>query len=359
MIITQTPFRMPLGGGGTDLPSYYSKYGGFIISASIDKYMFINVNQPFVDDLVRIHYARQSEVVESADELNHELAREVLRYIGLVHAVEISSMADVPDGTGLGSSGSYIVGLLHGLRTLKRDFVSLQDLAEEGYHIEAEILKRPVGKHDQYLAAFGGLTVLEIEKDGAVHVSKARVSQTTIEEMERNVVIYFTGVSRNSLQILSKQNKATEQDDKQVVNSLHRIKEIGYRIKEAVEDGDLTTFGQLLDQHWKTKKQMSGDISNPAIDEIYDLAKKNGALGGKIMGAGGGGFFMFYCEDGTSRLSKALADRGLREMKYKIDFEGTRVISNFSNHRQMTNIFTSSHPPLVRKDIAARIANLA
>ena len=334
MIITRTPFRVPLGGGGTDLPSYYSKYGGFIFSAAIDKYMFISINQPVVDDLIRIKYSK-SETVASVDEVQHEIVREALRYLGLKKAIEVVSMADVPAGTGLGSSGAYTVGLLNGLHTLKRDSLTLQDLAEEACRIEIDILKKPIGKHDQYLAAFGGLTCLEIEKDGKVSVCSGNISHNTMDELEKNILLFFTGISRDANDILSSQSKATENEDNQVVDTLHRIKEIGYQIKEALEDGNLAKFGYLLDKHWKTKKNLSGKVSDSRTDKLYEKAKENGAIGGKIMGAGGGGFFMFYCEEHRNRLRKAMTEEGLREMRFRFDFEGSKVLVNLINSRHM------------------------
>jgi len=332
MITTRTPFRLPLGGGGTDLPSYYSQYGGFIFSAGIDKYMFININQPVVDDLIRVKYSK-SETVECVDEIQHELVRAALNHFGIKNAIEIVSMADVPAGTGLGSSSCYIVGLLHGLHVLKRNYVSLQELAEEACHIELNILKKPIGKQDQYLAAYGGLTVLDIEKDGTVHVRNARVDQATIDGLERNMLLFFTGISRSSLDILAAQSKAAERNEKEVVESLHKIKEIGYRVLEAIESGNLTDFGLLLDQHWQTKKNLSSKIADSRINELYEIARQNGAIGGKLMGAGGGGFFMFYVEDGHQKFRKVMAECGLREMRYHFDFEGTKVIANFLNYR--------------------------
>jgi D-glycero-alpha-D-manno-heptose-7-phosphate kinase len=332
MIITRAPFRIPLGGGGTDLPSYYREHGGFLFSAGIDKYMYICVNQPIVDDLVRMKYS-QTEIVNTVDEVQHELAREALRLLGFKNAIEIVSMADVPAGTGLGSSSCYLVGLLQALHTLKRDFVPLQALAEEACRIELETLGRPIGKQDQYLAAFGGLSVLDIARDGAVTVRNARVSRATIDDLEKNMLIFYTGQTRSTLDILAGQSRATEEKDPTVVESLHRIKAIGYRILEAFEAGDLTRFGQLLDEHWESKKRLSSKVSDPRLDGLYRLARENGALGGKITGAGGGGFFVFYCEDGAARLRRAMAQEGLREMRYRIDFEGTKVISNFLNYR--------------------------
>lgn len=332
MIITRTPFRIPLGGGGTDLPSYYGAYGGFVFSAGIDKYMYICVNQPIVDDLVRMKYSK-TEIVQSVDQVQHELAREALRLLRFQNAIEVVSMADVPAGTGLGSSSCYLVGLLNALHTLKRDFISFQDLAEEACHIELDILKKPIGKQDQYMATFGGLTVLEISRDGTVAVKNAKVSRATIDDLEKNMLVFYTGVFRNSLDILAEQSRATKENDPVVVEGLHRIKEIGHRILEAFEMGDLTQFGLLMDNHWQTKKRISSKVSAPRLDELYELAKRHGALGGKITGAGGGGFFVFYCEDGGMQLRKALEGAGLRQMRYRLDFEGTKVISNFLNYR--------------------------
>lgn len=332
MIITRTPFRIPLGGGGTDLPSFYRQEGGFIFSAGIDKYMYICVNQPIVDDLVRLKYSL-TEMVKSADDVQHDLAREALKRVGFKNAIEIVSMADVPAGTGLGSSSCYLIGLLNALHTLRRDFVSLQELAEEACTIELDILKKPIGKQDQYMAAFGGLTTLDISKKGKVEVGTAKVSRTTIDELEKHMLIFFTGTMRNTLDILSEQSRATTRKEKKVVGSLHKIKEIGYRIKEAIEKGDLTRFGLLMDEHWEYKKKLSTKITDRRFDELYHVARKNGALGGKITGAGGGGFFVFYCEEKIHKLRKALTERGLREMRYRFDFEGTKVISNFLNYR--------------------------
>ncbi len=332
MIITRTPFRIPLGGGGTDLPSYYSKYGGFIFSAAIDKYMFISINQPIVDDLIRIKYSK-SETVSSVNEVQHEIVREALQYLGFKNAIEVVSMADVPAGTGLGSSGAYTVGLLNGLHTLKRNSPTLQELAEEACRIEIDILNKPIGKHDQYLAAFGGLTCLEIEKDGNVKVCNGKISHAIIDELEKNILLFFTGTSRDANEILSSQSKGAEREDSQIVDTLHRIKEIGYQIKEALESGNLAKFGYLLDKHWQVKKNLSGKISDSKIDRLYEKAKENGAFGGKIMGAGGGGFFMFYCEEHRNHLRKAMAEEGLREMRYRFDFEGSKVLINLFNSR--------------------------
>ena len=328
MIITRTPFRVTLGGGGTDLPSYYSKYGGFIFSAGLDKYMYITVNRPPVDDFVRVKYS-VSETVNRVSEVKHDLAREVLRFTGMEKAVEVTSIGDLPAQTGLGSSSCYAVGLLHALHALKREYVPLAELAEEDFKIEAGILKRPIGKQDPYLAAFGGLTVLDIEKDGKVKVRKANVSMETADELNRNLLIFFTGTTRSADDILAEQSKGAEEGKKDVIESMHYIKELGQEILEAVEEGNVDDVGQKFNAHWQHKKKISSKMSNPAFDKIYDVAMASGALGGKISGAGGGGFFTFYVPGNQKRFREAMLEQGLREMRYRFDFEGSKVLGDF------------------------------
>jgi len=327
MIITRTPFRITLGGGGTDLPSYYSKYGGFICAAGINKYMFINLNRPIVDDLVRVKYTK-TEIVGHRDQLQHEIARSAMTMAGIENALEIISMADVPAGTGLGSSSCYAVGLLNALHTLKREYIPLQDLAEEACHLEIDILHKPIGKQDQYMAAFGGLTVLDIATDGTVAVRKAHVSDTVLDDLNRNMLMFYTNTSRNADTILSEQSQGARQQNEQVLNSMHYIKEIGYAILQAMETSNITDIGLLFDKHWHYKKKISAKMSNPRFDQIYQIAKENGALGGKISGAGGGGFFLFYTENTHAKFRDAMRELGLREMRYRFDFEGTKVLVN-------------------------------
>jgi D-glycero-alpha-D-manno-heptose-7-phosphate kinase len=330
MIITRTPFRVTLGGGGTDLPSYYSRFGGFLFAAAINKYMFINVNRPIVDDLVRVKYSK-SETVAHRDLLEHDLAREALRLVGIERGIEITSMADVPAGTGLGSSSCYAVGLLNALHTLQRQPIGYQELAEEACHLEIDLLQKPIGKQDQYMAAFGGLTVLEIDNHGQVKVSSANISHSILEDLQRNMLLFYTGVERSADGILSEQSKATVRGQTSVLDSLHRIKEMGFRIREHIEQGDLTSFGLELDRHWQAKKRLSANISNGHFDKLYELAKENGALGGKISGAGGGGFLLLYVEEKHAQLRTALHEAGLREMRYRFDSEGTKVLVNLAD----------------------------
>lgn len=329
MILSRAPFRIPLGGGGTDLPSYYTQYGGFVLSAAINKYIYVYVNRPAADEYIRVKYSRYEQVT-CPDQVQHDLVRPALKLLDMNGSLEIVSMADVPAGTGLGSSGTYLVALLSALYELKREKVPTQALAESACHIEMNLAGHPVGKHDHYLAAFGGITCMDIGTDGRVKVSPLDISMTTVEEFRNSILLFYTGVTRSSGDILQSQKQDTQSGKSTVVDSLHRTKELGYRIKEALEKGDVEGFGKLLDEHWQNKKRRSGAISSPQIDHWYETAKQNGALGGKIMGAGGGGFFMFYVPNGhKARLRQVLATEGLREMPYDLDYEGAKVLVNF------------------------------
>jgi D-glycero-alpha-D-manno-heptose-7-phosphate kinase len=329
MILTRAPFRIPLGGGGTDLPSYYSQFGGFILRAAINKYLYIYVNRPAADSYIRVKYSRY-EQVSTPDEVQHDLVRPTLRQLNLNGSLEVVSMADVPAGTGLGSSSTYLVGLLTALYELKRERVPVQALAEMAYHIELDLAGHPVGKQDHYLAAFGGITCLDIAADGKVQVTPLDISVATVEGFRNSVLLFYTGLTRSANDILEAQKQDTQRQDPTVLDSLHRTKELGYRIKAALLAGDLEQFGVLLDEHWQNKKRRSSQIADPRIDHWYETARANGALGGKIMGAGGGGFFMFCCTNGRkAQLRQALVAEGLREMPYEFDFEGAKVLVNF------------------------------
>jgi D-glycero-alpha-D-manno-heptose-7-phosphate kinase len=328
MILSRAPLRIPLGGGGTDLPSYYSKFGGFVLSAAINKYVYICLNRPSADDLIRAKYSRY-EQVSSPDEVQHDLLRPALKQVHVDSNIEITSMADVPSGTGLGSSGTYLVALLTALHSLKRETMPSHEIAEQACHIEIDLAGHPVGKHDQYMATFGGITCLEFKQDGQVEVAPMNIPVSALEDLSANVLLFYTGMNRPSSEILGQQCAHCENGDSKVLDSLHRTKELGYRIKEALAEGDLEKFGCLLDEHWQNKKKRSSKISDGRIDHWYQIARENGALGGKIMGAGGGGFFMFFCPNNhKSRLREALTTAGLREMKYDFDFEGAKVLVN-------------------------------
>ena len=291
MIVTRTPVRIPLGGGGTDLPSYSGKHGGFVISAAIDKYTFITVNRRRLDKLIRASYS-QTELVDGVDRIEHPLIRETLTLLGMDGGLEITSIGDVPGGSGMGTSGSFVVGLLNALHTLRRERVSCGVLAEEACRIEMDILKEPIGKHDQYMAAYGGVSCLDIDRDGHVVVTSADIPEDALEEFERDILLFYTGIVRRSSEVLKDQHQAGQHDDTRVIESLHRIKEIGLQVKTALEAGDIRRFGELLHEHWETKKRLSEKVSSEQINRWYAKARENGALGGKIMGAGGGGFFM-------------------------------------------------------------------
>jgi D-glycero-alpha-D-manno-heptose-7-phosphate kinase len=329
MILARAPYRISLGGGGTDLPSYYRGHGGFILSAAVNKYLYIYANRPAADDFIRLKYSRYEQVT-TPEEIQHDLVRPALKLLGIGGSLEIASMADVPSGTGLGSSGTYLVALLTALYELKREKVPTQALAEQACDIEMNIAGHPAGKHDPYLAAFGGFTCLDIDTDGRVKVSPLDISITAVEEFRSNVLLFYTGLTRSSSEILGDQRQDTERKDQAVIESLHRTKELGYQIKDALEQGDLERFGLLLDEHWQNKKRRSNKISDSKIDDWYELVKSCGGLGGKIMGAGGGGFFMFFCPNHCKgKIRKTLTDAGLREMPYDFDFEGAKVLVNF------------------------------
>ena len=328
MITARAPLRIPLGGGGTDLPSYYSRFGGFFLSAAIDKYVYVSVNRPASDELIRVKYSR-SEEVKTPAEVQHDLVREALKALDLSGSLEIVSMADVPAGTGMGSSGSYLVALLMALHGLKRDHKPLWVLAEEACMIEIEMAGHPVGKQDQYVATWGGLNCYDISTSGQVTVTPLRIPPYALDDLQRYSAIYYLGQTRASDTIPSKQRDDTESGDNGVVESLHRTKELGYEIKAALEAGDLVRYGALLDQHWQNKKARAQEISSGLVDRIYSLAREHGALGGKVMGAGGGGFLYLMTDDRSARpLHKLMESEGFRQMPFSFDLEGAKVVLN-------------------------------
>ena len=328
MIITRTPLRIPIGGGGTDLPTYYSRYGGFFISAAMNKYVYIVVNSRFEPD-IRVSYSK-TEIVRTPEEVQHPIVREALKMLDIRGGIEIVSIADLPANTGLGSSGAFTVGLLLALHTFKRERVTPQDLAEEAFKIEVEILKEPIGKQDQYIAAFGGITCFEVDKDGRVEVTPLRINSHKISELESDLLLFYTGIKRSASEVLVEQKKAVEDEETQKTQLMHEVKRIGLDIRAALEAGEVNRFGELMDVHWNAKKKLSGKISSPEIDDWYDSAKANGAIGGKIMGAGGGGFFLFHCGSNGSKghVREALTAKGLSNLRFNFDFEGSKVLVN-------------------------------
>lgn len=328
MIISRAPVRISLGGGGTDLKSYYSKYGGFLIAGAIDKYLFICANKRFYNS-IRLSYS-QTEIVNTYDEIKHGIFREALKFVrpNDGSGIELVSIADVPANCGLGSSSSFTVALLNALHAYAREYISQKQLAEEACTIEIQKLGEPIGKQDQYISAFGGLTAMTFEKDGNVIVEPVKIQEEVRDELERNILLFYTGIERSASDILKDQNEKSKKDDSAVLDSLHQIKKIGYETKKAFETGNLDKFGELLDVHWNNKKHLSKNISNPFIDSCYDTALKNGALGGKIMGAGGGGFFMFYAPENHKALTRAMKQKGLNPMKFRFDFDGAKILVN-------------------------------
>ena len=329
MILTRAPLRIALGGGGTDLPSYYSRHGGFVLSAAINKYVYVCVNRPSSDDLIRVKYSR-SEEVEDVTAIQHDLVRAALEVLGITSNIEIASMADVSAGTGLGSSSSYLVALLTALHELKRERLGRESLAELAFEIEMKLAGHPVGKQDQYLASLGGLTCLEIDRNGNVSDEPLLLSLASREELNSRVLLFFTGISRTADAILHQQQQDSNNGNGTVLDSLHVTKEIGLRVKEALEQGDLDEFGRLMHEHWENKKRRSSRISEGRVDRWYGLARDAGALGGKLVGAGGGGFLMLYCPNGSKpAVREALSAEGLRELPYAFDFDGAKVLVSF------------------------------
>ena len=323
MIIARAPFRITLGGGGTDLPSFYEKHGGLVLSMAIDKHIYVTLQQRLFDSRVRLQYTRTEEV-PSVEELEHLRAREALKKYKIYKGVEVTSVADLPSKTGLGSSGSYLSALLTALRAYNRLPSTPQMIAEEACDIEINKLKEPVGKQDQYISSFGGVKILDISPDGTVQVTSPKVSTTAMMELISNMHVYYTGVMRNASDVLQEQNKSSTS----TTEKLKIIKELGYNFIEAVENQQFDRFGQLLDTHWEMKKQLSNKITFPLVDKLYQHTKDNfGVLGGKIIGAGGGGFLMLYCPAKFHKeLENFMASRDLPRLHYSIDFEGARVV---------------------------------
>ncbi len=327
MIITRTPFRIPLGGGSTDLRAYYEKHGGFIFSVTVNLYMYVGINRPPIDDLIRLKY-HDNETVASPHELKNRLAKAALLRTGFDRMIEISSKADVPNGTGLGSSGTYLVGLLNALHSLKGENISRRQLAEEAYEITSE-LGLPDGMQDPYAVSFGNFSAFTIGVDGKVVVENVDVSRKTQECFEKQTLFFYTGVTRSSEELLREQQQKIKRGEKKALELKHQIKEIGQKIHNAFKTNNLDTFGHLMDEHWNFKKSMSNKMSNSAFDEVYKKAKKAGALGGKILGAGGGGFFLMYAMEGSEdKVRKVFEKYKMREVPIRVDSGGTQILVN-------------------------------
>lgn len=323
MIIVRSPLRISLGGGGTDLPSYYRDHGGFLIAAAIDKYVYITLHQTFQPGFI-VKYS-EMERADCIADIKHPIIRTALELTGCSDRVEISSLADIPAGTGLGSSGSFTTALLRALHTRQRNVISSQKIAEQACHIEIDLLGEPIGKQDQYIAAYGGVTCFNFNKDDSVDVKPAPISHEVLDNLEDGLCLFFTGYSRSASKILKDQDDRSKSNDQSIIDNLHYVKDLGQRSLEALTASDLPRFAALMDEHWQHKKKRSGGMSNPKIDEWYDIAMRNGALGGKLIGAGGGGFLMFYTEN-KRKLLHAMLEQGLSEVRFRFDFEGSKTM---------------------------------
>jgi len=325
MIITRSPLRISLGGGGTDLPSYYREHGGFLVAAAIDKYVYNAINATFTPRIF-LKYSKL-ESVQAVRDIEHPIIRESMLALGMENPqIEIASMADIPAGTGLGSSGSFTTSLLRALHAFRNTPISPAALAEQACDIEIGRLGEPIGKQDQYIAAVGGITAFTFNKDGTVEYRPCNISEETLFNLEDNLLLFFTGYSRSASAILRDQNDRSKQNDSAMLENLHFTKELGHRSLAALESGDLEEFARLMDVHWQKKKTRSSGMSNARINEWYDHAMANGALGGKLIGAGGGGFLMFYASN-NKLLRRSMRSSGLQEVRFRFDFEGTKVVA--------------------------------
>jgi D-glycero-alpha-D-manno-heptose-7-phosphate kinase len=323
MLITRTPLRISLGGGGTDLPSFYRARAGFCISAAINKYMFISLNRTFTDDYLLKYSALERR--PSVDEIEHSIVREVFRRHEMPKGLELVSTADIPSGTGLGSSGSFTVGLLRTVYAFKRMHITAGALAEEAAHIEIELLGAPVGKQDQYIAAYGGLTCFDFHTDDRVTVSPLDVSQQTLHDLEERLLLFFTGYSRSAGAVLADQDRRSQAGDEEMLENLEQTKALGRRIRAALEEGRPRDFGVMMHEHWERKRARSAGMSNDDIDRWYDAGIRGGAAGGKLVGAGTGGFLMFYADD-PAGVRAAMAEEGLTETRFQFDLDGSTVL---------------------------------
>ncbi len=324
MIIGRSPLRISIGGGGTDLPSYYRAHGGFVLSAAITQYVYVTFQLTPLKEMV-FRYS-QIERVKSVAEIKHPIIREALKLTGVdAPNMEVVSVADIPAGTGLGSSGTFTTCLLKVLHKHKRHFIHAPDLAEMACHIELDLLKEPIGKQDQYIAAFGGMTAFDFRQDGKVDATPLKASDEIIDLLEDNLVMVSTGYYRSASTVLKEQDDKSKKNDQSMIDNLHFVKDLGYRSREAIEAGNLSRYGELMHEHWLHKKKRSPLMSNADIDRWYDLALGNGAIGGKVIGAGGGGFLLFYTEE-KAKLRAALKREGLMEIKLSFDYEGTKIL---------------------------------
>jgi D-glycero-alpha-D-manno-heptose-7-phosphate kinase len=327
MIVSRAPVRFSLGGGGTDLPGYSSVHGGFLVAAAVDKYIYVSANRRFYDS-IRLAYSK-TETVDAIDQIDHRIFREALRFADIKSGIELTSVADVPPNSGLGSSSSFTVALLNALHTYKHEFVSSEQLAREACHIEIDVLNAPIGKQDQYIAAYGGVTAFSFNPDGTVTVERLPIRPEVLDELESNLLIFYSGVEREAAKVLREQGKTIQQDTDSAVERMHRIKQLGRDTKDILLTGRIDAYGELLHEHWMNKRKLASNMTDSIIDEHYEAARKAGAIGGKLMGAGGGGFFMFYTTPSDRRrVHAALTERGLKPLRFRFDSSGARIVAN-------------------------------
>jgi D-glycero-alpha-D-manno-heptose-7-phosphate kinase len=327
MIISRAPVRFSLGGGGTDIPAYYQQFGGYLVASAIDKYIYVSANKRFYDD-IRLSYSK-TEIVPSVDKVEHRIFREALKMTGVTKGIELTSVADVPANSGLGSSSSFTVALLNALHTYRRKFFNSRDLAEQACQLEIERLGEPIGKQDQYIAAFGGVTAFTFNRDGTVEVEPVPVADEVIDDLANNLCIIYSGVERAASVVLSEQGQRVKSLDQGTVERMHRIKELGHEVYRILVSGKIDAYGELLHEHWTNKRKLASKMTDSVIDEHYEAARKAGAIGGKLMGAGGGGFFMFYTRPADKRgVIEAMAARGLRQLRFRFDADGARIVAN-------------------------------
>ena len=332
MIVSRAPVRFSLGGGGTDLPSYAREHGGFVVAAAVDKYIFVCASRRFQDS-IRLAYS-ETETVSSVDQIKHRIFKAALQLTGITGAIELHSLADVPGNTGLGSSSSFTVALLNGLHAYKREFVPAAELAREAAHIEIDVLGEPIGKQDQYISTYGGISAMTFHPGGAVEVERLPLRDEVIDELESNLLIYYSGVERAASAVLTEQAKSIVSNRDAAVERMHRIKALGHDTRRILLAGEIDSYGEMLHEHWTNKRKLAANMADGTIDEHYDVARKAGAIGGKLMGAGGGGFFMFYVRPNERRkVHDTLAARGLRRMPFHFDFDGARITANLSAGR--------------------------
>lgn len=313
-----------MGGGGTDLPSYYKEYGGFLLATSINKYVHILLNKRFEED-IRLSYSK-TEIVDDVSKIEHRIFREAMKYTGVIKQIELVSVADIATNCGLGTSSTFTVALLNALYGYRKEYVGIEKLAEDACRIEIEILGEPIGKQDQYASAFGGFNSYYFDKDGKVTVEPLNMREELLMELQGNIFLFYLNKNRSAGNILSDQDEKSRKKDKGTLDKLHKIKEIGFYTKKILEEGKIDEFGEILHNHWLTKKGLSDKISDPYIDEAYELALKNGATGGKVVGAGGGGFLMLYCSKDKPKLVEAMRKFGLKPMWFTFEFEGAKKV---------------------------------